>query len=181
MFTKSKVSLALAAMVLPTTPALAQAITVGMHVTDESGAPVGTVTAINGDNVVVKTDKHEAALAKTSFTPASGKLLFGMTQAQLDAEIEKSLAAADTAIKPGANVKGASGTQVGTIDSADAEWVTIATDATHKIKIPRSGARGNPDGTVVIGLTAEQVQAELAKAAPAAASATTTAPEASGQ
>ena len=58
-------------LALPAAPAQAQAITVGMQVTDTAGAPVGTVTAIQGDNLVVKTDKHEALLPRTSFTPAT--------------------------------------------------------------------------------------------------------------
>ena len=48
---------------------------------------VGTVTAIKGDNLVIKTDKHEVQLPKSSFTFANGKALFGMTQAQLNAEV----------------------------------------------------------------------------------------------
>lgn len=168
MFSKSTIALAFAALVLPATPAIAQAITVGMQVTDASGAPVGTVVGINGDTVVVKTDKHEAALAKTSFTATGGKLLIGMTQAQLDAQIEQGLAAANASVKAGASVKGAAGTPIGTIESADSDWVTVSLDPTHKIKLPRSGVRGNPDGTVTVGLTAAQVQAELQKAATAA-------------
>ena len=56
-----------------------------MQVTDASGGSVGTVKAIQGANLLIKTDKHEALLPTTSFTLADGKLLFGMTQAQLDA------------------------------------------------------------------------------------------------
>lgn len=173
MFSKSTIGLGLAALLLPAAPALAQAISVGTQVTDSTGAPVGTVTAVNGDNVVVKTDKYQAALARTSLTASGGKLLFGMTQAQLDAQIEKSQAAAEASVKAGASVKGAAGTPVGTIESVDADWVTIAVDPTHKLKLPRSGVRGNADGTVTVGLTAAEVQAELQKSA---APATTPAP-----
>ena len=164
---KSRIAFALAAMVLPVTPALAQAITVGMQVTDTTGAPVGTVTAIQGDNLVIKTDKHQALLARNSVTPANGKLLYSMTQAQLDAEIEQGLAAANASVKAGATVKGAGGTDVGTVESADSDWVTVTVAQDKKLRLPRSGVRGNPDGTVTIGLTAEQVQAELDKAAQA--------------
>lgn len=170
---KTSIALALAAIALPATPALAQAITVGMQVTDTTGAPVGTVTGIQGDNLLVKTDKYTAALARNSFTPHNGKLLYAISQAQLDAEIEKSLAAADASIKAGAKVKGTGGADVGTIETADADTVTVDVggDASKKLKLPRSGVRGNPDGTVTIGLTTDQVQAALAKAGtPAAAS-----------
>ncbi|MFL6730349.1 MAG: hypothetical protein ACJ8E3_06600 [Sphingomicrobium sp.] len=139
-----------------------------MQITDSSGAPVGSVTAIQGDNLLVKTDKHEVALPKSSFTVSEGKLLFGMTRVQLNAEVEKSLAAADAAIKPGATVNGAQGTAVGTIDTTDASLVTIALESGQKIQLPRSAVRGNADGTVSIGLTAAELQAQVEKAAASA-------------
>ena len=83
------VSLALA---MPLTSAAAQ--TPGMQVVDTSGGAVGSVVSVDGDNVVINTGKHQVALPKASFTAHEGKLLFGMTQAQLNAETEKSLAAA---------------------------------------------------------------------------------------
>jgi hypothetical protein len=45
-------------------PAAAQApaINVGMQVTDAAGGQVGIVNAMNGDNLVIKTDKHEVML-----------------------------------------------------------------------------------------------------------------------
>jgi preprotein translocase subunit YajC len=150
-------------------PALAQAqITPGMQVTDPSGGLVGTVSSVQGDNLVVKTPKHEVMLPKASFTPDSGKLLFGMTQAQLDAEVEKSEAAAAAAIKPGATVIGAQGATIGTIDAADAGNVTISLTSGKKVQIGRASVRGNPDGTVTTGFTAEQLQAEIDKATSAA-------------
>jgi preprotein translocase subunit YajC len=143
------------------TPAFAQAapIAVGMKVIDTSGAAVGTVTAINGDNVVVRTDKHDAALPKTSFSADGDKLLFGMTQSQLDAEIEKGLAAAQASVAAGASVKGLAGTEIGTIDSVTDTQVVIALPSGKKVGINRTGVAGNPDGTVTIGLTAEQLAA----------------------
>ena len=80
-----------------------------------------------------------------------------MTQAQLDAEIEKELAAADAAIKAGATVKGAGGSAVGTIEAvADGNGHDRLQDG-KKMKLPRAGVRGNADGTVTIGYTAEQL------------------------
>ena len=141
-------------------PALAQAgPTVGMQVTDGAGGTVGTVTAIKGDNIQVKTDKHDALLPKSSFTVANGKLLFGMTQAQLDAEIEKSLAAANSAIVAGATVNGTGGAKVGTIDTVADGKVTISLTDGKKIAVPQEGVRGNADGTVTIGYTADQLEA----------------------
>ena len=160
----------LAAFVLAASPvpALAQAApAVGMQVVDSAGAPVGTVTAIKGDNLQVKTDKHEALLPKSSFTVNKGKLLFGMSQAQLDSTIEASTAAAQASIVAGATVNGAAGTAIGKIESVESGKVTIALSSGKKIQVPSTALRGNADGTVTIGYTAEQIDA-LVNAAPAA-------------
>lgn len=151
-------------------PAVAQAqagVNVGMQVTDAAGGLVGTVTAIKGDNLLVKTAKHEALLPKSSFTVANGKLLFGMTQAQLDAEIEKNLAAANAAVVAGATVNGSAGTAVGKIESVADGNVVIALDSGKKIQVPQTALRGNADGSVTIGYTADQLQA-LVQGEPAA-------------
>lgn len=153
-------------------PALAQAgATVGMQVTDATGAPVGTVAAIQGPNLLIKTDKHEALLPSSSFRAEKGKLLFGMTQAQLDAQIEQSLAAANAAIKPGATVKGLGGTAVGSIEDVADGKATITLQDGKKIAVPQEGLRGNADGSVTIGYSAAQLEAMVQGAsAPAAPS-----------
>jgi preprotein translocase subunit YajC len=141
----------------PMAPSIAQ--TAGQQVVDTSGAAVGTVVRVDGGNVIVKTDKHEVALPKASFTPNEGKLLFGMTQSQLNAEVEKNLAESAKAIAPGASVKGSAGTVVGTIEAVDDETITLKLASGSLVRIPRSGvAAGN--GEVVIGLTAEELQAQ---------------------
>lgn len=132
---------------------------VGMQVVDTSGAPVGTVTAIRGDNVQIKTDKHDALLPKTSFRVDQGKLVFGMTQAQLDTQIEAAAAASEKAIVAGATVNGSGGAAVGKIDAVDNGQVTITLTSGKRIGVPISGLRGNSDGTVTIGYTAEQIEA----------------------
>jgi preprotein translocase subunit YajC len=148
-------------------PAVAQAIAPGTQITDTNGGAVGTVKAVQGDNLLVSTGTHEVLLPKSGFTPANGKLLFGMTQAQLNAEIEKSVAAAASAIAPGATVKGLQGTELGKIDSVTDSAVIIALTSGNKVQIDRKGARGNPDGTVTVGLTSEQLDAQV-KASPTA-------------
>jgi hypothetical protein len=139
------------------TPAMAQSI--GMQVVDLAGAPVGTVTAIHGDNLQVKTGKHEALLPKASFRADGGKLLFAMTQAQLDSQIEATMASANAAIAAGATVKGAGGTQVGTIDSVADGKVVVALQSGQKVAIPANGVRGNADGTVTLGYSSAQLEA----------------------
>lgn len=147
------------ALGVPTAASAQAGMNVGMQVTDSTGGAVGTVKAIQGTNLLIKTDKHEALLPASSFTVANGKLLFGMTQAQLDAQIEQSLAAANAAIAAGATVKGSAGTPVGTIDSVADGKVTITLQGGKKIAVPQEGLRGNPDGTVTIGYTADQLEA----------------------
>ena len=130
-----------------------------MQVVDTTGATVGTVTAINGDNIQVKTDKHEALLPKASFSVDGNKLLFGLTQAQLDAKIEESAATAQKAIVAGATVNGSAGSNVGKIDAVDNGQATIALNSGKRLQVSVTGLRGNADGTVTIGYTAEQLDA----------------------
>ena len=174
-----------AAALFVAAPAVAQAqagINVGMQVTDASGGAVGTVTAIQGTNLLIKTDKHEALLPKASFTPANGKLLIGMTQAQLDAQIEQSLAAANAAIAAGATVKGTAGAPVGTIDAVADGKATITLQDGKKIAVPQAGLRGNADGSVTIGYSAEQLEAMLQGASASKdSSSTAAAPDSSGK
>lgn len=141
-------------------PASAQSV--GMQIVDTAGAQVGTVTAVTGDNLQIKTDKHDALLPRSSFTLANGKLLFGMTQAQLDTQIEASLAASQKAIVAGATVNGSAGAAVGKIEAVDNGQTTIALSSGKRIQVPNRALRGNPDGTVTIGYTSQQLDALLA-------------------
>ena len=152
------------ALALPTVPAIAQSV--GMQIVDASGAPVGIVTAIRGDNLQIKPDKHDALLPKASFTLNNGKLLFGMTQAQLDSKIDDAAAASQKSIAAGATVNGTAGSAVGKIDTVAGGNVTIALTSGKKIQVPSTGLRGNADGTVTIGYTAAQLDALVAGSAP---------------
>ena len=158
-------------------PALAQGMQVttiapGIQIVDTAGAPVGVVEAIKGENLQVKTDKHQVLLPRSSFTIGNGKLRFGLTQAQLDAQIEQSAAAASSAVVAGATVKSVDGVDIGKIDAVADGKVTIALTAGTKIQVDQSGVAGNPDGSVTVGLTSAQLQAQVQPAAavtPAAA------------
>lgn len=154
----------------------AHAQAVGMQIVDTSGAPVGVVTAIKGENVQVKTDKHEVLLPKASFRADKGKLVMAMTQAQLDSKIEETAAASAKAIAVGATVNGSAGTALGKIESVDSGNVTIALNSGKKIRVPSNGLRGNPDGTVTIGYTAEQLEALLNSSGSSPTQANSTAP-----
>jgi len=174
----TSIALATASIVAAAVPASAQAtsaaIVPGMPVVDTAGGTVGSVIAVKNNLLTIKTDRHEAVIGTDSVTLHQGKLLFGMSQAELNAAIDRDVAAANAALVPGAIVKGAAGTKVGTLDAIDAESATIKLESGNLVRIPRSGIRGTPDGDTVIGLTADQLEAEATSArtteAPAAKS-----------
>jgi hypothetical protein len=143
-------------------------LAVGMPVVDAQGGSVGVITALAVDNVIVKTDKHEAQLPKSSMTISEGKAIFGQTQAELDASIEKMLAAAPRLeLKAGAPVKDAAGASVGTIEALTPENVTIRLASGQRVNIPRSGIALNADGSAMIGVSAADLEAQLKAAQPA--------------
>lgn len=155
----------LSAMAVPASAQTAgSAITPGMQVVDTSGAAVGTVIAIKDNILTIKTDRHEAVIGTDSVTPHEGKLLFGMTRAELNAAIDRDIAAANAALVPGAIVKGASGTKIGTLDAIDADSATIKLESGNRVRIARSGIRGTPEGDTVIGLTADELEAQASAA-----------------
>jgi preprotein translocase subunit YajC len=139
----------------------------GVKISDTAGGEVGTIASVDGEFIILKTDKHEVRLPKTSFTAHNGGFIMSMTRAQVNAEVEKALASANEKIAPGAEVSGSQGGKVGTIDSADAEFVTVKLTSGKLVRLPRSGVAPGPNGAVV-GLTV----AELEAAASAAGSTT---------
>lgn len=142
-----------------TPPAADGTLAVGMAVVDAQGGAVGTITALTADGVTIKTDKHLAAIPRTGLTVSNGKALIGLTQAQLNAQIDQ---APKVELKVGGAVKGAGGTNVGTIDAVAADSVTIKLTNGSLIAIPRGGIAAEADGSGKIGLTTAQLD-ELIK------------------
>jgi len=141
-------------------PAYAQAdgFTVGAQVLDSSGNSVGTVTAVSGDVVTVKTDKLDANLGKASFANQDGKLYIGMSQAELNAAVEKDKAAAEASLAVGAPVKDSAGAAAGSIEAIDAEFVTLKLASGKSVRLPRNGIAGSANGAVV-GVAAADLEA----------------------
>lgn len=157
--------------------ALAQAaIAPGMQVVDPAGGAVGTVTAVKGDQLIVKTDRHEVQLPATSFTADKGKLLFAMTRDQLNAATDKALAAANAAIAVGAEVKGTGGAVAGTIHALDEATVTLELVSGELVRLPRN-AIAPSHGGVVLGVTADELKAMAAAATSSAPAPATEAAE----
>ena len=146
----------------------------GAKVSDANGGEVGVISKVDGQFMILKTDKHEVRLPVTSFRAHNGGFLFGMTRDQLNAEVEKTLAVASAKIVAGASVTGSQGGNVGTIDSIDDQFVTVKLVSGKKVRLPRAAVAPGPNGAV-IGMTV----AELEAAAGGAAAAKAEAPKAS--
>jgi hypothetical protein len=63
-------------------------IEVGAAVNDTSGAKVGTIESVTGDQVVVATATSKAALPTKAFAQGPNGLVIGMTAAQLEAAVK---------------------------------------------------------------------------------------------
>ena len=156
----------------PLAPAAAQvaaSITAGTQVLDAKGGVVGTVTSVDQATVTVKTDRHQAALPRASFTPDKGKLLFPMTRAELNAAVDQQIAQSAAMLVAGAAVKSSDGVSVGSIESIDSEFATIKLTSEQTVQVPRSGISGTANG-VIIGVTAAQLEAQVGGSAGGAAS-----------
>jgi preprotein translocase subunit YajC len=173
---------ALAAAPLAFFPAVAATsaeVKPGMQVVDPSGGSVGIVTAVTGQTLTLKTGTHEVQLPLASFTANQGKLLFGMTAAQL----ETAMASAQASVAAGANVYGSDGTLAGTIESIDNSLVTIKLSSGASVRVPRNGVSGSAKGAVLgittakLGELATQANADTATPQPQAAEAGTATPK----
>lgn len=85
--------------------------------------------------------------------------------------------AAPTVVNPAVGVKvfDPNGAEVGTIKAMDAQYATLAT-AKGDVKLPVAGVGPGPNGAAV-GLTAAQIDAAVAQAAPAQPAADAAAPK----
>mgnify|MGYP001057633347 CR=1 FL=1 len=135
-------------------------IVAGTPVVDPSGAAVGTISSIGPNFVVLKTDKHEVRLSKDSFAFRPAGLTFSMTKDQLNAQVEQSVANLDQLLVPGAMVHDRQRAMVGTIEAVEGDLVTLKLAGGAMVRLPKSGFAPGPNG-VVIGMTAEQLQAQL--------------------
>jgi len=147
-----------AAAQAPQRPAAAQpSLSVGATVTDDTGGEVGTIIAISGDTLTLRTDRHEVRLPVSSFRPTATTVRFGMTRAQLNAAVEAAEARADAAFAVGSPVRDRDGASVGTVAALDAEMATIQL-AAGRVRVPRDGLRATPSG-LVIGATLAELEA----------------------
>ncbi len=178
----STLSLAIAAIGPAIQPAFAQgaaaAVAAGAQVKDTQGGDVGTVTQVDGQFVILKTDKHEVRLPVSSFTAHQGHFIMAMTRDQLNAEVEKTKATASAKLAPGAAVTSTAGGNVGTIEAVEGEFVTLKLPNGKLVRLPRAAIAASANGGVVDASVVTQLEAAAAQAgdgaaAPAAAKAET--------
>lgn len=151
-----------AALLLPAA-APAQTLAVGTAVTDTDGGAVGTITAIDGDNVVLRTDRHEVRLPASSFAVTEEAALIGMTQEQLNSQVDQMLAQAEQAFAVGATVLDRDGATIGTVQALDEETLTVQLGE-QQIRLPRAAVAAGPNG-LVIGATVAELQAQIGESA----------------
>lgn len=146
------------------TPALAQTgLQVGAKVTGPEGSEVGTISAIDGQFIIIQTDRHKARIPVTSVTATDEAVLFGLTREQLNAQIDQVLGQAQAAVTVGAVVHDREGAVIGPIESMDEQTITVKFGE-QQIRLPRSAVAPGRSG-LVIGATLAQVRAQLGGAA----------------
>ena len=159
---KILVSSALGAALLVSMPAAAETLRVGARITDPQGGEVGTITAVDGQYVTVRTDRHETRLPVTSFTPTETTILFALSRDQLNSQIDQALAQAQQAVQVGAIVRDRHGAAIGPVETVDAETVTVKFGE-QQVRFPRASLAPGQDG-LVVGLTVADLRAQVGAA-----------------
>lgn len=135
-------------------------VTVGATVSDTSGAAVGTITAVTGGNATIDTGAAKAAVPVSSIAKRANGLVIGVTKAQLEAAVAN---AKPPEIAAGNQVVGPQGNSIGSVTAVNGDLVTLQMPS-GKVQLPSKSFAQKPDGTLVIGMTAAQLEA-AAKAA----------------
>jgi preprotein translocase subunit YajC len=156
---------AAAALLALGTPAFAQdaAMRVGATVNDTEGGEVGTITRVDGDFVILRTDRHEVRLPVASFTAHNGGYVMAMTRQQVNEAVERELANQGPVATVGAIVRDPAGGEVGTITEADDAHATVRLASDRLVRLPVSAFARGPNGPV-IGMTAAELEAAAAEA-----------------
>lgn len=173
----------------PSTPAFAQdaaaTIAPGMTVVhDKTGDEVGTVSKMADGHVFISTDKHkDIPMPANAVLLHEGKVLFGMTKADLNAAVAADKAAAAASVAVGKDVKDVNGTVVGKFEAMNDDTITIRLTSSKVVRVPVDAVQGASTGAIAlynasdlealgVDLTPEQVaEAEAARAEEKAAKA----------
>ncbi|MBW0144946.1 hypothetical protein [Sphingomicrobium clamense] len=166
--------------VAPVSPAFAQAL----EIVDPQGEKVGHMVSMDTETgmITLKTDKYEIVLPKTSFTPNGETMMIAMTQAELNAEVERGKKELADTVSIGRDVRDADLVAAGTIEAMTADAAMIRLTNNTVVAVPLNGITPHLEGAILgyrvadlaphgVELTPEQVQEQVAAAAEAAAEA----------
>ncbi|WP_375402881.1 hypothetical protein [uncultured Sphingomonas sp.] len=166
----------------PATSAATATPVAGATIYDSAGAVVGTVDQVTPQAVVVNVDGSKVSLPPASIGSGPQGLRISITRAEVVAAAKQAQAGAQQQLQaqlmPGATVRGSAGAVVGTVKSADAQFVTLTTTK-GDVQLPMSGFGMGANGPV-IGMTAAQLDAAVMEARGSAASSEATSTEATG-
>jgi preprotein translocase subunit YajC len=151
-------SISVGLMAAAASPAFAQSLSVGATVTDPQGGEVGTITSVDGDAVILRTDRHEVRLPAASFTATDEGVLFGMTREQVNTQVDQMTAQAEALMAVGSMVRDREGAAIGPIAELDEQFVTI-TYAESQLRLPREAVAATPNGPIA-SVTVAEIEAQ---------------------
>lgn len=154
---------ALSAGLLFPAAAQAQTLRAGATVSDPDGDEVGTIVSVEGDVIVLRTDRHEVRLPASALRATETGAVAGVTRDQLNAQIDEAMAQAQQAFVVGATVRDPAGVVVGPVQEVTADTVTVQF-RDRQIRLPRNALTAG-DGGLVIGATVAELEAQLGTSA----------------
>jgi hypothetical protein len=149
----------------------------GAAVYDTQGGSVGTVESVNGDMVVLATQKSKVQLPMSSFASGAKGPVIGMTAAQLDQAAAQASpagsgtqggatgagaapgASAKANVTQGAAVSDTQGGAVGTVSEVDAQFATVTLTTGGKVRLPISAFGAGANGGLRVAMSAAQLSA----------------------
>lgn len=160
---KTALAAAAAALVAFAAPASAQEaeaaqaaqIQAGATVSDTEGGEVGTITSVDGDFVILRTDRHEVRLPAASFAAGENGFVMAMTRAQVNEAVERELANQGPVAAAGATVHDTAGEIVGTVTEADDQHATVRLRSERLVRLPLTAFARGPNGPVIAMSAAE--------------------------
>jgi hypothetical protein len=151
----------------PAAAAATAKVAVGASVSDTAGNPVGTIESVSGDLAVLSTGTNKVSLPLSSFGAGEKGPVIAMTRAEVDAAAAGAQATAQNEVvaqvSKGATVTDPQGGTVGTIESVEGEFATVAT-ASSKVRLPLTAFGKGANGPV-IAMTAAELDAAAKSAA----------------
>jgi hypothetical protein len=170
------VSPAVAAQDAPAAAAKAK-VAAGATIYDPQGAAVGTIENVTPEAVVVNTGTNKVALPPASIGHNEKGLVVSVTKADLDAAAQQQHAAQQAQLQAmlvaGTSVSSSDGQAVGTIKTADPQYVTVTTSQGVDVKLPANAFTMSQTGGVQIAMTAANFNAAVAGSGATAGAATT--------